>query len=91
MSRAWCVRASSPLTGRSRAQIARYFAGLELAAPGLVYLPRWRPEGAEDLFLDEPERAITLGGVGHRPAPGGAPEAPSARARPTGGDAGTAR
>ena len=83
------ARTSSPLTGRSRAQIARYFAGLELVEPGLVYLPRWHPEGDEDLFLDEPARAITLGGVGRRPARGGPPGAASGRDRAAGGPPGT--
>ena len=37
-------RTSSQLVGRTRDQIARYFDGLEMVEPGLVYLPRWHPE-----------------------------------------------
>jgi hypothetical protein len=32
------------MTPRSRAEVARFFAGLELVEPGLVQLPEWRPE-----------------------------------------------
>lgn len=31
------------LTGRSHEQVARFFAGLDLVAPGLVRLDEWRP------------------------------------------------
>src|SRR5262249_49941602 len=72
-------RTSSQLVGRTRDQIARYFDGLEMVEPGLVYLPRWHPEGDEDLFLDEPERAITLGGVGRMPGGAGEPGRPVKR------------
>lgn len=54
---------SSPIVARSSAQIAEYFDGLQLVPPGLVYLPSWRPEDADELLLDEPERSISLGGV----------------------------
>jgi len=36
--------ATSALTLRSHAQISRFFDGLELLDPGLVQLPRWRPD-----------------------------------------------
>jgi hypothetical protein len=65
-------RTSSPITARSKDQIARLFDGLELAEPGLVYLPDWRPEGSEDLLLDEPQRTVTLAGVGRKPDRGSA-------------------
>ncbi|MBO0818054.1 MAG: SAM-dependent methyltransferase [Actinobacteria bacterium] len=34
----------APMTPRSRAEVARFFTGLELVRPGLVQLPEWRPE-----------------------------------------------
>lgn len=51
-------------TLRSRDEILRFFAGLELIEPGLVQVPYWRP--------DEPEPADAgkvwfLGAVGHKP------------------------
>jgi hypothetical protein len=54
---------SHPIIARSSHQIAQFFDGLHLVAPGLVYLPSWRPEDPDDLLLDEPTRSITLGGV----------------------------
>jgi O-methyltransferase involved in polyketide biosynthesis len=33
---------AAPFTPRTRAEIARYFTGLELVEPGLVPLPQWR-------------------------------------------------
>ena len=35
-------RVAAPFTPRTRAEIARYFSGLDLVAPGLVPLPQWR-------------------------------------------------
>jgi hypothetical protein len=58
---------SSPIVSRSPVRIHQFFDGFTLVDPGLVYLPLWKPEGENDLFLDEPERSITLCGVGHRP------------------------
>ena len=62
------ARAPDAGTARSRAAIARFFTGLELLAPGLVYLPCWHPEGPDDLFVDQPERSLLLGGVGRKRA-----------------------
>jgi SAM-dependent methyltransferase len=55
-----------PITFRSEAEIAGYFAGLQLVEPGLVDLPSWRPESAEDL-AEDPERSLGMAGVGLRP------------------------
>ena len=61
------ARSTTPLRVRSRAQIERFFDGLELVEPGLVLAPLWRPEGSDDLFLDRPERSVNLAGVGRKP------------------------
>jgi len=37
-------RSTAPVTLRSRQQIARYFDGFELVAPGLVQVQDWRPD-----------------------------------------------
>lgn len=58
---------TNPAKARSRDEIAQFFEGLDLVEPGLVYAPLWRPEGPEDLFLDEPERSTSFVGVGHKP------------------------
>lgn len=56
----------NPVKLRSHTQIERFFDGFELVDPGLVYLPAWRPEGPEDLWHDEPEMALSYGGVGRK-------------------------
>jgi O-methyltransferase involved in polyketide biosynthesis len=47
-------------TLRSRAEIARYFDGLDLVEPGLVPMPQWRNP-------DDPLVAAVLAGVGRKP------------------------
>ena len=37
--------ASFTLISRSRAEVSRFFEGLELVEPGLVSIDDWRPEG----------------------------------------------
>jgi S-adenosyl methyltransferase len=49
---------------RSRAQIERFFDGLAVVEPGVAFIPLWRPENVDDIFLDQPERSVTIGGVG---------------------------
>lgn len=51
---------------RSREQIARFFDGLTLVEPGLVYLPQWRPDEPVPLPLD-PGSKIMLVGVARKP------------------------
>jgi len=58
---------SNPAKERSRAAIANFFAGLELAEPGLVYAPRWHPDDPDDPFLDRPGRSLSLVGVARKP------------------------
>jgi S-adenosyl methyltransferase len=60
-------RSTNPLKTRSRADVARYFEGLELLPPGLVLGPCWRPEDPDDLLVSEPERSSTLVGVARKP------------------------
>lgn len=55
-----------PVKFRPRAAIAPFFAGLTLVDPGLVFVPRWRPEADDDLFLDDPARSLNLVGVGRK-------------------------
>ena len=50
---------------RSREQIARFFDGLDLVEPGLVYLPEWRPDEPVRRPLD-PGSMLMLGGVGRK-------------------------
>jgi len=59
-------KTTHPLGFRSRAQLARFFAGFELVEPGIVFTPAWRPDNADDPFVDEPERAAGIAGVGRK-------------------------
>jgi SAM-dependent methyltransferase len=56
----------NPLIMRSRDEIGRFFEGYEMVEPGLVPMPRWRPDTApED---DEDPWALSgFAGVGRRP------------------------
>jgi S-adenosyl methyltransferase len=58
---------------RSREEILRFFDGFELAEPGLVYVPQWRPDSPGDVPAD-PSQFWVLGGVARKPGglkPGG--------------------
>jgi SAM-dependent methyltransferase len=57
-------RATAPLVLRSRAQVVRFFEGLELVEPGLVQVPLWRPDGNPPRDL---RKIAIYGGVGRKP------------------------
>jgi hypothetical protein len=57
----------NPVNIRTYDQIERFFDGLELVEPGLVYVSRWRPEGPDDLFFGQPGASGYYGGVGRKP------------------------
>ena len=59
-------RSTHPVKLRSRAQIESFFNGLDLIEPGVVHVPLWRPAGPKDLFLAEPTRASSFGGIGRK-------------------------
>lgn len=50
---------------RDRAAITDLFTGWELAEPGVVEIPQWRPESERDLH-EAPGRSLGLAGVGLR-------------------------
>ncbi|HEU4349166.1 MAG TPA: SAM-dependent methyltransferase [Actinoplanes sp.] len=43
----WNETAKPPITLRSKAQLMRYFEGLELLEPGVVTCTKWRPEASD--------------------------------------------
>jgi hypothetical protein len=55
-----------PYHPRSPEQIAGFFEGLELVAPGVVSCPRWRPDPAEG-GGGLPAEVDAFGGVGRKP------------------------
>jgi hypothetical protein len=53
-----------PMTRRSRAEIARFFEGLDIVEPGYVHMSRWRPDPGAAL----PERfSPAIAVVGRKP------------------------
>jgi hypothetical protein len=57
----------TPVRVRSYNEVEKFFEGLELLEPGLVFVPLWRPEGPDDLFLKDPELSAYYAGVGRKP------------------------
>jgi hypothetical protein len=57
---------SQPVRIRSKVEIGKFFEGLELVEPGLVYVPKWRPEEEGDLLLDRPEQSSGFAGVARK-------------------------
>ncbi|MEV1328496.1 SAM-dependent methyltransferase [Micromonospora costi] len=61
-------KTATPLGLRSRAQVERFFTGLDLVEPGLVWLPLWRPAPDDpQYFADDPKLSSGLAGVGRIP------------------------
>jgi S-adenosyl methyltransferase len=58
-------RAGTPMTMRTKPQVARLFNGFNLIDPGVVYLPLWRPESLDEID-EQPERFTGLAAVGYR-------------------------
>jgi hypothetical protein len=57
-------RVSTPQTLRTRAEVSRFFEGLDLVPPGLVYVHTWRP-GPGDIV--PPGGVSAYGGVARKP------------------------
>jgi S-adenosyl methyltransferase len=57
-------RVSTPQTLRTRAEVSRFFEGLDLVPPGLVYVHAWRP-GPDDIV--PPDGVSAYGGVARKP------------------------
>ncbi|MER7890030.1 SAM-dependent methyltransferase [Micromonospora sp. NPDC094482] len=59
---------ATPFHLRTRPQFERFFAGLDLVAPGVVWLPQWRPAPDDPAdFADDPSRSSGLVAVGRKP------------------------
>ena len=57
---------TNPVRVRSRAEFTRFFDALELVEPGVVFVPSWRPESADDLLVAEPRRSIGFAAVARK-------------------------
>jgi S-adenosyl methyltransferase len=67
-SRRWVElfkRTPTPGTPRGRADVERFFDGLDVLEPGVVWAPQWRPEHPDEVG-DHPERSATYVGVGRK-------------------------
>jgi S-adenosyl methyltransferase len=65
-ARAVYAGASAPGVARSREQIGRFFAGLEMVSPGLADVSGWRPGH----LGPPPGPAVFYAGIGRKSAPG---------------------
>ncbi len=57
-------RIGSPLLMRSRGEVERFFDGWDTVDPGVVAMPRWRPDGPTD--QEDPVVFSGFGGVGRK-------------------------
>jgi SAM-dependent methyltransferase len=56
---------TTPFRPRTRSQVERFFTGLDLVEPGVVWLPQWRPAPGDPTdFADNPQASSALAGVG---------------------------
>jgi hypothetical protein len=60
----WNQAGPAPYRLRGIEQIARFFDGLELVEPGVVSVPRWRPDVG---IFGVPAELDAFGGVGRKP------------------------
>ena len=58
------AQAAAPVAARTRAEVCRFFAGLELIEPGVVQVHRWRP-GTRD--VGSGRNLAIYAGVGRKP------------------------
>jgi len=62
-------KATSDIHSRTRAEVARFFAGHDLIAPGeVVWTPQWRPD-ADTGLAGEPENSLFWCGVARKSGP----------------------
>ncbi|WP_019816043.1 SAM-dependent methyltransferase [Saccharomonospora saliphila] len=64
-------RSSAPLHLRSRAEFTRFFDGLDLVDPGVVWVPEWCPDEHPSPYTDEfrtaPETSSAFAALGRKP------------------------
>lgn len=59
------TKTATPFVGRSWAEVDRFFDGVELVEPGLVWSVEWRPEHPDEVG-DAPARSAAYVGVGRK-------------------------
>ncbi|HUJ05467.1 MAG TPA: SAM-dependent methyltransferase [Streptosporangiaceae bacterium] len=63
--RRYNARVATPQTLRTLAEVSRFFDGLELVPPGVVYVHTWRPDPGD---VVPPDGVSAYGGVARKPA-----------------------
>jgi hypothetical protein len=63
--RIYTKKTTTPGMLRTRAQTSRFFSGVELLDPGVVWLQEWRPDDSTEL-ADDPRHNGSWGGVGRK-------------------------
>jgi hypothetical protein len=58
-------RTPTPVTPRPKADVERFFTGLDMVEPGLVWASQWHPEHPDEVG-DHPERSAIYVGVGRK-------------------------
>jgi len=58
------AKTPTPVTHRSRAEIAALFDGMEFIPPGVVWTPQWNPIDESEPLYETPERSATYAAVG---------------------------
>ena len=58
-------RTPTPMTMRTKPQVTALFEGFDVVAPGVVFLPLWRPVSLDDVD-EHPERFSGLAAVGRK-------------------------
>jgi hypothetical protein len=66
---AYRERTATPAVPRSRTEVKRFFEGLELLDPGVVWVPEWRRPDHDDPdpLAGDPARSSIFAGVGRKP------------------------
>jgi hypothetical protein len=54
------------IISRTHPQVEALFVDHELVEPGLVWVPLWRPESPNDLYVDQPQASGGYAGVGRK-------------------------
>ncbi len=61
------AKTASPVTHRTRPELAEFFTGMQIIEPGIAYVTEWRPEKPDDPDLTAPSRTLNYAAVGYKP------------------------
>jgi S-adenosyl methyltransferase len=61
------ARTASPVTVRTRAELAEFFTDMHILEPGIVYIAEWRPANLNDPDVTSPVRTLNYAAIGYKP------------------------